>query len=97
MHYHELQQSNVELWAQVLDWVPPNMHNVEEFYKLLQPMLQGAFFEHFHCTLGSLSQVIPGCQIISIIPETNYKHQQSTTILGYIIKNECTAAAWLLH
>ena len=44
MHYHELQQSKVELWAQVLDWVPPNMHNVEEFYKLLQPMLLSCTF-----------------------------------------------------
>jgi len=60
MHYHELQQSNVVLWAQVLDWVPPNMHNVEEVWKLLEQMLPEAFFEHVHYTLGSLSQVIRG-------------------------------------
>jgi len=35
MHYHELQQYNVVLWAQVLDWVPPNKHNLEEDHKLL--------------------------------------------------------------
>ena len=46
------------LWAQVLDWVPQNMHNVEEVRKLLERMLPVAFFEHVHYTLGSLSQVI---------------------------------------
>ena len=46
MHYHEIQQSNVELSAQVLDWEPQNMHNVEEVLKLLEPMLPEAFFEH---------------------------------------------------
>ena len=47
MHYHELQQSNVVLWAQVLDWVPPNMHNVEEVRKLLERMLLEAFLNTF--------------------------------------------------
>jgi len=44
MHYHELQQSNVVLWAQVPDWVPQNMHNVEEVRQLLEQMLPEAFF-----------------------------------------------------
>jgi len=48
------------LWAQVLDWVPPIMHNVEEARKLLEGMLPEAFFEHVHYTLGSFSQVIQG-------------------------------------
>jgi len=48
------------LWAQVLDWVPPNMHNVEEDWKLLEGMLPEAFFEHVHYTLGSFSQVFRG-------------------------------------
>jgi len=52
--------SNVVLWAQVLDWIPPNMDNVENVQKLLERMLPKAFFEHVHYTLGSLSQVIQG-------------------------------------
>jgi len=48
------------LWAQVLDWIPPNMDNVEDVRKLLERMLPEAFFEHVHYTLGSLSQVIRG-------------------------------------
>jgi len=50
----------VVIWAHVLDWIPPNMRNDEEVWKLLEQMLPQAFFEHVHYTLGSLSQVIWG-------------------------------------
>jgi len=50
----------VVLWAHVLDWIPPNMHNVKDVRKLLEQMLPEAFFEQVHYTLGSLSQVIWG-------------------------------------
>ena len=83
MHYHELQQSNVELWAQVLDWVPQNMHNVEEVRKLLERMLPEAFFEHVHYTLGSLSQVIQGGFPEKDLMESTYRicPQMSALIL----------------
>jgi len=42
----------------VLDWIPPNIKDMEEIWKLLEQMLLEAFFEHVHYTLGSLSQVI---------------------------------------
>ena len=52
--------TNVVIWAHVLDWIPHNMKDVEEVQKLLEQMLPEAFFEHVHYTLGSLSQVIQG-------------------------------------
>ncbi len=52
--------SNVVIWAQVLDWIPHNMKDVEKVQKLLEQMLPEAFFKPVHYTLGSLSQVIHG-------------------------------------
>jgi len=73
------------LWAQVLDWVPPIMHNVEEDWELLEGMLPEAFFEHVHYTLGSFSQVIPGgFPEVDIIDYTYRKcPQMSALIKGF--------------
>ena len=87
MHYHELQQSNVVLWAQVLDWVPPNMHNVEEVQKLLELMLLEAFFKHIHCTLGSLSQVIRGGFLETDFMDSVYQICPQMTALSQVAFN----------
>ena len=60
------------IWAHVLDWIPPNMRDIEEVWKLLEQMLLEAFFEHVHYTLGSLSQVIQDGFLEADLMESTY-------------------------